>query len=395
MLIIGLMSGTSADGIDAALTEISGAGRQTRIALRGFLCLPHTPAMRDAILRLCDPRAGAVPDLCALHFALGERFAEAAQAVACAAGISLAQVDAIASHGQTVWHQPSPYPIADTAARGTLQIGSPAVIAAHTGCAVISDFRPADMAVGGQGAPLVPYADWLLFTSDAENRAVQNIGGIANVTFLPKNAALDRVLAFDTGPGNMLIDGLVRALSGGAQQFDEGGVWAAQGVVRETLLRWLLEACRDYLEAPIPRTTGRERFGEPFLAQLLAQVQAQHVSDADALATVTNFTAATIADAYRVWLAPQGGVQTVIVGGGGVHNATLMGMLRERLAPARLKTHAEFGLADEAKEAVAFALLGYETLRGQPANVPSATGAARPAILGSITPRPMGGASQG
>jgi anhydro-N-acetylmuramic acid kinase len=388
MLIIGLMSGTSADGIDAALTEISGEGRQTRIALRGFLCLPHTPAMRDAILRLCDPRAGAVPDLCALHFALGERFAEAAQAVARAAGIPLTQVDAIASHGQTVWHQPSPCLIADTAARGTLQIGCPAVIAARTGCAVIADFRPADMAVGGQGAPLVPYADWLLFVSDAENRAVQNIGGIANVTFLPRNASLDSVIAFDTGPGNLLIDGLARALSGGAQQFDAGGAWAAQGVAREGLLRWLQDACRDYLEAPIPRTTGRERFGEPFLAQALRQVRAEQISDADALATVTAFTAETIAHAYRVWLDPRGGVQTVIVGGGGVHNATLMRMLRERLSPARLTTHAEFGIPDDAKEAVAFALLGYATLRGQPANVPNATGASRPAILGSITPAP-------
>lgn len=389
MIIIGLMSGTSADGIDAALTEIAGEGRQTRIALRSFLCLPHTPAMRDAILRLCDPRTGSVADLCALHFALGERFAEAAQAVARAAGIPLTQVDAIASHGQTVWHQPAPRPIADTAACGTLQIGCPAVIAARTGCAVISDFRPADMAVGGQGAPLVPYADWLLFASDAENRAVLNIGGIANVTFLPKNASLDAVIAFDTGPGNMLIDGLTRALSGGARQWDEGGARAAQGAVRETLQRWLRDACRDYLEAPIPRTTGRERFGEPFLDRLLTQVRAERISDADALATVTAFTAETIAHAYRVWLAPKGGVQTVIVGGGGTHNATLMRMLRERLAPARLTTHAEFGIPDDAKEALAFALLGYETLRGQPASVPGATGASRPAILGSITPKPL------
>jgi anhydro-N-acetylmuramic acid kinase len=389
MLIIGLMSGTSADGIDAALTEIIGEGRQTRIALRHFLCLSHSPSMRDAILRLCDPRTATVPDLCVLHFALGERFAEAAQAVADAAGISLAQVDAIASHGQTVWHQPSPLAIADTAARGTLQIGSPAVIAARTGCTVISDFRSADMAFGGQGAPLVPYADWLLFASDAENRAVQNIGGIANVTFLPKNATLESVIAFDTGPGNMLIDGLARALSGGARQYDEGGALAAQGLTQETLLRRLMDACRDYLDAPIPKTTGRERFGEPFLAQLLSQIRAERISDADALATVTAFTAETIAHAYRVWLTPQGGVQSVIVGGGGVHNATLMRMLQERLAPARLTTHAEFGISDDAKEAVAFALLGYETLRGQPANVPKATGATRPAILGSITSKPV------
>jgi anhydro-N-acetylmuramic acid kinase len=388
MLIIGLMSGTSADGIDAALTEIVGEGGQVRVALRHFLCLPHTPALRDAVLRLCDPLAGAVPDLCALHFALGERFAQAAQAVAHAAGIPLTQVDAIASHGQTVWHQPSPYPVADTAATGTLQIGCPAVIAARTGCTVISDFRSADMALGGHGAPLVPYADWLLFASSMENRAVQNIGGIANVTFLPKDASLESVIAFDTGPGNMLIDGLARALSKGARQYDENEAQAAQGFAQERLSRWLWSACSGYLDAPPPKTTGRERFGEPFLAQLLSQVRAQGISDADALATVTAFTAETIAHAYRLWLTPQGGVQTVIVGGGGARNATLMRLLRERLAPARLTTHAEFGIPDDAKEAIAFALLGYETLRGQPANVPRATGASRPAILGSITPKP-------
>ncbi len=387
MLIIGLMSGTSADGIDAALVEVRGSGRRLRAEIRAFLCVPHTAEMRSAILALCDPDRGRVPDLCALNAALGERFAEAAILVAGEAGVPLSEVRAIASHGQTVWHQPEPLSAGGVEARGTLQIGEPAVIAARTGRAVVSAFRAADMAVGGQGAPLVPYLDWALLTSGREARAVQNIGGIANVTHLPRAARLEEVLAFDTGPGNMVIDGLVRSLTGGERGYDHDGAWAATGEVNTRLLERLLT--HPYFAATPPKTTGRELFGEPFVAELLRRARSMGLSDEDLLATATALTAESIARAYQTWLAPHGGFRTVIVSGGGSHNRPLMRMLAERLAPARVITSAELGIPDDAKEAVAFAILGYETLRGRPSNVPSATGASRAAILGSITPAPV------
>lgn len=384
MLIIGLMSGTSADGIDAALVEVSGEGRSTELRLVHFLCLPHSPSMREAILRACDSATCRIPDLCGLNVALGERFAEAALAVAGSAGIPLGRVEAIACHGQTIWHQPEPMTIGDAEARGTLQIGEPAVIAARTGCQVISNFRAADMAEGGQGAPLVPYADWALFTSDEESRAVQNIGGIANVTYLPRSADLQDVIAFDTGPGNMVIDGLVRALSNGERHYDENGAWAARGVVNRGLLDELLSD--PYFSAPPPKTTGRERFGDSYARRFSQRAEQLGLSAEDTLATATALTSESIARSYESWLAPRGGADTIVMGGGGVHNKTLMKMLEERLAPARIATHDEFGIPDDAKEAVAFALLGYETLQGRPANVPSATGASRSVVLGSITP---------
>ena len=386
MLIIGLMSGTSADGIDAALVEIQGRARRIRIRLLGFQCHPHDKPTRDAILRLCDPRRGRIPELCALDALLGKRFAKAARGVAESAGISLSEVDAIASHGQTIWHQPDALPIAGREGRGTLQIGNSAVIAAETSCTVVSDFRSADMAAGGQGAPLVPFADWAIFTSGRETRAVQNIGGIANVTFLTRGASLEQVLAFDTGPGNMLIDGVVRILSDGTLPYDRDGEWAATGAVNQAMLARLLK--HPYFRKPPPKTTGREMFGESYVRRVIRQADRLGVSNQDLVATVTALTAESIARAYRRWLDKTDSIKTVIVGGGGAHNQTLMRMLSERMAPARLTTHEEFGIPTDAKEAIAFAILGYQTLRGRPSNVPSATGAAYPAILGSLTPPP-------
>jgi anhydro-N-acetylmuramic acid kinase len=383
MLMIGLMSGTSADGIDAALVEITGEGRATKVRLIQFLCVPHTPEMRAAILALCNPATATVPDLCAMNFAVAERFAEAAHALAGAAGVALSKVDAIASHGQTVWHQPVPLKVGGIESIGTLQIGEPAVIAARTGCKVVANFRTADMAAGGQGAPLVPYADWALLTSDTESRAVLNIGGIANVTHLPRGATPDEVLAFDTGPGNMLLDALVSRFTNGEKKHDEGGECAAQGRYNSALGEWLLSD--PYFSQPPPKSTGRELFSTEFVERLVEQARLQTLSEEDILATVTAFTAKTIQIAFEQWLIPCGGVDTVIVGGGGSHNKTLMQLLGKSLAPARLTTHEEFGIPNDAKEAMAFALLGYETLHGRPSNIPSATGASRPAILGSIT----------
>lgn len=383
MLLIGLMSGTSADGIDAALVEIEGEGRSTHVTLGHFVSVPYERAMRDAILELCDPQTGTVPDLCALNFSLGERFAEAALCLLEGAKVETSQLSAIASHGQTVWHQPTAMECGGIAVKGTLQIGAPAVIAARTGCRVISDFRSADMAVGGQGAPLVPYFDWVVLGSDVESRAVLNLGGIANITYLPAGGGLDAVIAFDTGPANMLIDGLTAHYSGADKLCDRDGALAAQG-------RWAPKLGDELLRNPYfcqepPKTTGRESFGQDLVRHIAEQAEKQRLSQADVLATVTDLTARTVADAIQKWLPA---VDRVIVGGGGCHNRTLMRMLAERLQPAAISTHDEFSIPGDAKEAMAFALLGYETLHGRPSNVPSATGASRSVVLGSITPWP-------
>jgi len=371
------MSGTSADGIDAALTEIEGDFPDIRVALRAFVCQPHPPELRQEILTL-----SRTDRLCALNVALGEAFAEAARWVAEEAGVPVEAIDLIGSHGQTIWHQPEPVEVVGRKVRGTLQIGEPAIIAERTGATVVADFRPADMAAGGQGAPLVPFADYLLFRHPQKARAIQNIGGIANVTFLPANASLEEVLAFDTGPGNMVIDALVSHFTQGRQTFDRDGSWAARGCVQQDLLsRWLEH---PFLAAPPPKSTGREQFGDAFSRRILEA--ASGISPEDLLATATALTAESIASAYQRWLFPKGPLQEIVLGGGGIYNRTLRQMLEERLSPIPLKTHADYGLPDKAKEAVAFALLAYATIHGIPGHIPAATGARHPAVLGKIVP---------
>lgn len=380
-LILGLMSGTSVDSIDAALVEFAEQGDTLTWKLRGFTCVAWPVELRKTILDACRPDA-PLQMITALNVRIGEEFARAARMAAEHAGVSLSEVDFIASHGQTVWHQPTPIDIAGMAVTGTLQIGEPSVIAARTGCVVVADFRPADMAVGGQGAPLVPFADYALFHSPQETRAIQNIGGIANVTYLPAQGGLADVIAFDTGPGNMLLDALAQIVSEGQLNYDAEGGMAARGQVCAPLLNHFLD--EDYFALPPPKTTGREQFGRAYAERFYREAQQYGCGSDDILATATRLTAETIARAYEDWLLPHGRIDTIIVGGGGVHNRTLMQHLRELLTPTRITTHAEYGLPDDAKEAVAFALLAYETLHGRPSNVPSATGANRPVILGKI-----------
>ena len=342
---------------------------------------PWAPDLRAEILDAC--RADApLQRINALNFRLGEEFARAATQAARAADISLREVAAVASHGQTVWHQPVPLMIGGLGTTGTTQIGEPAVIAARTGCIVVADFRTADMAVGGQGAPLVPFADHLLFANATETRAIQNIGGISNVTLLPAGGALSDIVAFDTGPGNMVLDALTLRTSGGRLQYDRDGEIASRGQPDKVLLAELLD--HPFFAVPPPKSTGREDFGAVYSDTLYAKARARALSNVDLLATAAALTVESISNAYKKFLLKSGPIDTVILGGGGACNPALVAGLRARLAPARVATHTEFGIPNAAKEAAAFALLGYCALRGRPSNVPSATGATRPAVLGKI-----------
>jgi anhydro-N-acetylmuramic acid kinase len=314
---------------------------------------------------------------------LGEEFARTALAVIRGAKCRRADIAAIGSHGQTIHHLPN------ARTPSTLQIGEAAVIAERTGITTVADFRVRDMAAGGQGAPLVPYADWALFTHCAKPRIVQNIGGIGNLTFLPPRAELGDVLAFDTGPGNMLIDALMTTLTHGRQTFDHDGRWAARGRVSERLLSELM--AHPFLRRRPPKTTGREEFGEASVERILSLARQRRLRAEDLIATATAFTAATIAEAYRRYVFPritarQRGALQIILGGGGAKNPTLRRMLAERVGTGLWFSHEDFGIANTAKEALAFAILAHETLLGQPGNVPSATGASRAVVLGKIVP---------
>lgn len=375
MVVIGLMSGTSADGIDAAIMRLEGEPPTLKWELIAHHAEPHPSELRASILACCDPRASSVDAISRLNVALGEAFAQAALSAITAAGMRPQQIDLIGSHGQTVWHAPEgPH-------AGTLQLGESALIAELTGLPVVSNFRTRDMAAGGQGAPLVAYVDQLLWSAPGIVRATQNIGGIANVTFLPPTGR-DGVFAFDTGPGMMLLDAAVAQATDGRLRFDSGGTLAEQGRVDTTFLAQLLDD--PYFQASPPKTTGREYFGAQRFAQIWEAAVDRDLAPGDLLATLAAFTAESIANAYRQFLPQQ--PDEVIVSGGGARHAVVMAQLAAALRPARVFTSDSLGMPAEAKEAAAFALLAYETWHGRPGNLPAATGARHPVVLGSITP---------
>jgi len=379
MRIVGLMSGTSLDGIDAALVEVDGTGEHDVSArVIRSITLDYDAERREAIH--AGILAGTADALCGLHADLGEWLAEAVLRVCAEAEVDPGSVDAVGSHGQTVWHRPP----AEGRRGATLQLGDAATIAERTGIAVVGDFRTRDVAAGGQGAPLVPWVDRALFSADGKRRALQNIGGIANVSLVPPRGSGGPVFAFDTGPGNALIDAAVELATDGRATFDRDGRLAARGVADAALLAELLR--HPYFAAAPPKSTGREEFGRPFVARMVEALRPEGDRDwLELVATLTELTARTIAGAYERWLLPRG-VDEVVVTGGGARNPTLMGRIRALLDPLPVIDAGQAGIDADAKEAVAFALLAWAHLRGIPANVPEATGAAGPRVLGSYTP---------
>lgn len=379
MLVLGLMSGTSADGVDVAICDIRGApGNLTADLLHGAT-YEYDASMRQRILTCCDPTASRINQIAALHVDLAEVFAQRALESVKEAGLTSGQIDLIGSHGQTLWHNVLPSGRVNV----SLQIVEPAVIAERTGITAISNFRARDIAAGGQGAPLTGYIDWLLLRHPRHWRAIQNIGGMGNVTFLPPLADVSSSpIAFDTGPGNALLDIAVAHITGGAKNYDRDGQLAGQGRVNEEWLDELLG--HPYYARDYPKTTGRETFGTAAALDLVAEAQRRGISSFEIIATLTALTATNIADAYQRFApAP---VQEVILGGGGRHNPVLVGLLRQLLAPASVITHEDIGMDSDFKEALVFAVLAHETWRGRPASLPALTGARHASVLGQITP---------
>lgn len=380
-LVVGLMTGTSADAVDAALVRFEGDGLDVRHEVLAYRETPLDDATRREVLEVAAAATLAPERLMRLDAALGECYAAAVAELLAGAGVAADTVDAIGSHGQTVRHVPRE---ANGGRALTLQLGSAAVLAERTGIAVVSDFRTRDTAAGGEGAPLVPVADWWLFRSDAESRVLLNLGGMANVTHLPRGGALADVTAFDTGPGNSVLDGLVEAATGGLARRDEGGRLAAGGRAHEGLLAQLL-ADPFFAIAP-PRSTGRERFGATYAARLREVGEQLGLSLEDTLATAAELTARTVAGAVREHLIPRGGVDALYASGGGVRNTSLMVALRRNLPDVRIERLDVLNVDPDAKEALAFALLAHLTLSGAAGNVPRATGARRAVVLGHVTP---------
>ena len=382
MLVLGLMSGTSADGIDVALARISSAPPNLQAKLLGHAAFSHPAKLRAEILRIAEGKTVSSAELSQLNFRLGQAFAEAALAACKKFRVAPRKIALIGSHGQTIFHQGHPLAFLGQPTASTLQIGDASVIAARTGITTIGDFRPADIALGGQGAPLVPYADYLLFRSAKIGRVALNIGGIANLTVIPAAAKPSQVVAFDTGPGNMLIDALVSHFTRGRQRFDRDARLARAGRAIPAVLNELM---RDpYLREVPPKSTGREYYGEAYVKRILALGRRHRAASNDLIRCVTLFTPLSIADALQRFVLPRTKISQLIVSGGGAHNPLILAQLAALLPGIELLTTAALGVPEAAKEAYAFALLAYETFHRRPSNLPSATGARGPAILGKV-----------
>jgi anhydro-N-acetylmuramic acid kinase len=379
------MSGTSADGIDVALARITGKGKKLRARLEDFCTIPYPSEVRRAVLRIANAgpnRILSVAEISQLNFVLGELAAEAIQRACRRFGVSVESIDLIGSHGQTVYHQGRGGEFLGRQVASTLQLGEAAVIAERTGRPVVANFRPRDMAAGGQGAPLVPFVDYLLYRHPRRGRAALNIGGIANVTLIPQGASPSEVLAFDTGPGNMVVDGVIERVTRGRQKFDRAGSLARRGRPREKVLRRLLR--HPYFRRRPPKSAGREQFGGEYMDKVMSLLKG--ASTADKVRTATELTVLSIRDAFDRFVPERMRIREVILGGGGVRNKFLVRRLCKALPALNFIAAGELGVDEKAKEAFAFAVLAYQTWNGEPGTLPSATGARHKVVLGCIVP---------
>jgi anhydro-N-acetylmuramic acid kinase len=386
LLVLGLMSGTSADAIDVALAKISGAPPRLNAKLLNHASIHFPPALRKEILRVAEQRPISAGQLSQLNFRMGEMFAEAALTACKRFRVATKKIALIGSHGQTIFHEGKPVPYLGRPTASTLQIGEPSIIAARTGIATVADFRPADIALGGQGAPLVPYADYLLYRHPKLGRVSLNLGGIANITVLPAAAKPSQIFAFDTGPANMLIDALVSHFTHGRQRYDKNAAIAQTGRSIPALIDELI---RDpYLKQAPPKSTGREYYGRAYVKNLLSLGRRCKAKPADLIRAATIFTALSIVDALHRFVIPLHEIHQLIVSGGGARNPLILAQIAAALPQIDMLPSAELGVPTDAKEAFAFALMAYETFHQRPANLPSATGAHGPAILGKISYAP-------
>ncbi|MCD5414297.1 MAG: anhydro-N-acetylmuramic acid kinase [Clostridiales bacterium] len=372
-MVVGLMSGTSIDGIDCALVEIEGSGLNTKVNLLKFYNHPISLELKRDILKACSITQSSVELICRLNFKIGEEFAEAVLKICELVGINCNDVDLIGSHGQTIYHIPQ---------NSTLQMGEASVIAEKTGIAVVADFRVRDVAAGGHGAPLVPYTEYLLYRNSYKTIALQNIGGIGNVTVIPKGCGINEVYAFDTGPGNMMIDAIVEKITNGKMRFDEEGKLASKGKINTKLLSELM--LHPFIIKNPPKTTGREEFGLEYSEKILEKYLNSNVSESDIINTVTYFTATSICENYRKFILLKHDIDEVIISGGGTYNKTLIRMIKEELKGINVLTQEDIGLSSEAKEAVAFAILANEAIHGNANNLPNVTEANKSVVMGKI-----------
>jgi anhydro-N-acetylmuramic acid kinase len=380
-LVAGMISGTSADGVDVVFVELEGHGKGIRHRILGGSVIPYSRDLRERILRSYE--AGSIHDVCMLNFLIAKFISRAFKDAIETSGLGGSDVDLIGSHGQTIYHYPELVSCGGIETRCSLQLGSVQVIAEETGVITIGNFRARDIAAGGLGAPIIAYTDYALLSHPRIARAIQNIGGIANVTILPPDPRVDDVIAFDTGPGNSLIDFSVSILYPGMDH-DPGGEIAAKGSPDEEILSELM--AHPFIAKPPPKTTGREVFGKSMAEQIIERSQRKGLSKEDIVATLTMFTAKSIAANYRLHVLPRMKIEEIVIGGGGVKNKTLMKMLEKELSPMsiRILRHEDLGIDSKVKEALGMAILAHETLSGIPNNVPGATGAFKRVVMGEI-----------
>lgn len=377
MLAVGLMSGTSLDGIDIALVEINQSGKSQ--LLKG-LTYTYSALEKEKLQLLCSVRGANIVDVSAMNVYLGKKYGQLINQLIEQSGYQNKDIAFISSHGQTIYHQPY-YLEKPLLVPNTFQIGDISVISEVTQIVVVGDFRPADMAAGGQGAPITSFVDYYLFQSDDKTRAVQNIGGIGNVTYLPKKGTEEDVLSFDTGPGNMMIDEAVYKLTKGKMTYDHNGEFALRGQIIQSLLNELMN--HSYMKQSIPKTTGREMFGKHFVMEIINKY-IDHPKE-DIIHTMTEFTIQSIVNHYERYLIPYSPIDEVILGGGGAHNHYILKGLQEGLPETKIYLHEHFNMSTDFKEAIAFVYLGLFCLKGVPNTLPSATGARHSVVMGKIS----------